>query len=58
MRTAALAGLDALAVDHRGRGRGFATGSLKVHLKEPVIDLLEQALVGEAAELPEDRASA
>jgi len=37
----ALAGLDALAVDDLGRGRGFPTAALAVLHQELVVDLLE-----------------
>src|SRR5690606_17758514 len=56
-RPSALAGLDRLAVDDRGRGRGFPAAALAVQHQQPVVDLLEHALVAEATEPPENRAS-
>src|SRR5215204_1154198 len=55
-RAAALGGLDALAVEHRGRGRRLAADPLAISHDEQVVDRLEQALVTPSAEPAEDRA--
>src|SRR5215217_8011852 len=55
-RAAALGGLDALAVEHRGRGRRLAADPLAISHDEQVLDRLEQALVTPSAEPAEDRA--
>jgi hypothetical protein len=44
-RAAALGGLDALAVEHRGRGRLLAADPLAISHDEQVVDRLEQAVV-------------
>jgi hypothetical protein len=43
-RTSAFGGLDRLAIDHSGRGAGFATFAFAGHLQEKEIDLLPQTL--------------
>src|SRR5215472_18392476 len=43
-RTPAFGGLDRLAIDHSGRGAGFATFAFAGNLQEKEIDLLPQPL--------------
>lgn len=55
-RAAALGGLDALAVDHRRRRAGLATGALAVEHDEVMVDRLEHAAIAQPDEPAVDRA--